>query len=42
MSESIVSLIDVEKSFGNNKVVKKMNIEIKEGEFLTLLGPSGC
>lgn len=42
MSESIVSLIDVEKSFGNNKVVKKMNMEIKEGEFLTLLGPSGC
>ena len=42
MSESIVSLIDVEKSFGNNKVVKKMNMEIKEGEVLTLLGPSGC
>lgn len=42
MSESIVSLIDVEKSFGNNKVVKRMNMEIKEGEFLTLLGPSGC
>jgi len=42
MSELIVSLIDVEKSFGKNKVVKKMNMEIKEGEFLTLLGPSGC
>lgn len=42
MSDSIVSLIDVEKSFGKNKVVKKMNVEIKEGEFLTLLGPSGC
>jgi len=42
MSDSIVSLIDVEKSFGKNKVVKKMNIEIKEGEFITLLGPSGC
>lgn len=42
MSDSIVTLIDVEKSFGKNKVVKKMNIDIKEGEFLTLLGPSGC
>ncbi|MGB5823512.1 MAG: ABC transporter ATP-binding protein [Proteocatella sp.] len=42
MLDSIVSLIDVEKSFGKNKVVKKMNVEIKEGEFLTLLGPSGC
>lgn len=42
MSDSIITLIDVEKSFGKNKVVKKMNFEIKEGEFLTLLGPSGC
>lgn len=41
-SDSIVSLIDVEKSFGKNKVVKKMSIDIKEGEFITLLGPSGC
>lgn len=42
MSDFIVSLINVEKSFGKNKVVKKMNVEIKQGEFLTLLGPSGC
>ncbi|MDF2839464.1 MAG: potA [Clostridia bacterium] len=42
MSDSIITLIDVEKSFGKNKVVKKMNIDIKEGEFITLLGPSGC
>ena len=42
MSGSIVTLIDVEKSFGKNRVVKKMNIDVREGEFLTLLGPSGC
>lgn len=42
MSESIVSLINVEKSFGKNRVVKNLNMEIFEGEFLTLLGPSGC
>ena len=42
MGEAIVSLIDVEKRFGSNLVVKKMNMEIAEGEFLTLLGPSGC
>ena len=42
MAESIVSLIDVEKRFGSNLVVLKMNMEIYEGEFLTLLGPSGC
>lgn len=42
MADSIVSLCNVEKWFGNNHVVKNMNLEIKEGEFLTLLGPSGC
>ena len=39
---SIVSLRNVEKWYGNNHVVKDMNLEIEEGEFLTLLGPSGC
>ena len=42
MSESIVSLQNVEKWYGDNHVVKNMNLEIAEGEFLTLLGPSGC
>ena len=42
MAESIVSLENVEKRFGSNLVVRKMNMEIEEGEFLTLLGPSGC
>lgn len=42
MGEAIVQLIDVDKSYGSNLVVKKMNMEIEEGEFLTLLGPSGC
>lgn len=42
MGDAIVSLIEVEKRFGSNQVVKKMNLEIMEGEFLTLLGPSGC
>ena len=42
MPESIVSLINVEKRFGSNLVVRQMNMEIQEGEFLTLLGPSGC
>ena len=41
MSDSIVSLRHVEKWYGNNHVVKDMNLEIHEGEFLTLLGPSG-
>ncbi len=38
----IVRLTNVDKSFDNEKVVKKLNLDVKEGEFLTMLGPSGC
>ena len=30
------------KNYGDTKVVKKLNLEIKSGERLVLLGPSGC
>ncbi len=42
MPNSIVSIQHVDKWYGKNHVVKDMNLEIEEGEFLTLLGPSGC
>lgn len=42
MSKTIVSLMNVDKLYGDNHVVKNMNMNIAEGEFLTLLGPSGC
>lgn len=41
-NKSIVSLENVDKWYGENHVVKNINLEIAEGEFLTLLGPSGC
>ncbi|MCD6449283.1 MAG: ABC transporter ATP-binding protein [Thermotogaceae bacterium] len=41
MMSSIV-LISLEKFFGKNHVIKNLNLEIKHGEFVTLLGPSGC
>ncbi|MGH0241653.1 ABC transporter ATP-binding protein [Sinorhizobium meliloti] len=41
-SHPIVQFIDVQKSYdGGALVVKKLNLEVKRGEFLTLLGPSG-
>ena len=40
--EYIVTLTDVDKFFGSNHVIKKFNLNVKQGEFLTLLGPSGC
>ncbi|MDY6351495.1 MAG: ABC transporter ATP-binding protein [Lachnospiraceae bacterium] len=42
MAQPIVSMTNVEKWYGSNHVVKNCNLNIEEGEFLTLLGPSGC
>ncbi|MBO6128341.1 MAG: ABC transporter ATP-binding protein, partial [Pseudobutyrivibrio sp.] len=38
----IVELKGVNKIYGNNLVVKDLNLFVEEGEFLTLLGSSGC
>lgn len=40
--EVIVRLEQVNKAFGENHVVRDLNLEIYKGEFLTLLGSSGC
>src|SRR5437868_7418860 len=37
-----IVLRDVEKYFGENYIVRKLNLEIRHREFLVLLGPSGC
>lgn len=39
---NIVEIKDVNKVYGTNHVVKDLNLTVKEGEFLTLLGSSGC
>lgn len=39
---SNVLLERVTKTFGKVVALKELDLEIKEGEFLTLLGPSGC
>lgn len=38
----IVEIKGVNKIYGSNHVVKDFNLDIYEGEFLTLLGSSGC
>ncbi len=37
-----ITIDNVFKRFGNNEVLKGINIKIKPGEFFTLLGSSGC
>lgn len=40
--DTIVRLRNIVKSFDGQTVIKDMDLDIKNGEFLTLLGPSGC
>jgi putative spermidine/putrescine transport system ATP-binding protein len=37
-----IRLEEIEVTFGTVHAVKGLNLEVQEGEFLTLLGPSGC
>ena len=36
-----MELINLEKSYNNVKVLKKLNLNVNQGEFLVILGPSG-
>jgi ABC-type Fe3+/spermidine/putrescine transport system ATPase subunit len=40
--EHIISIRGVSKEFGGVKAVNDVNLEIRRGEFFSLLGPSGC
>ncbi len=38
----IIDLKNISVSFGDNQVLKDLNLYIRDKEFITLLGPSGC
>ncbi len=42
MSNRLINLEHISKSYDNQLVLDDMNLYIRENEFLTLLGPSGC
>ena len=42
MAEKCIELKGITKSFDGQIVLDKMNLDIHENEFVTLLGPSGC
>lgn len=42
MTDNIIELNNVSKHFAGQPVLHNINLEVRNGEFLTLLGPSGC
>lgn len=38
----MISIVNVSKSFGNNKAVNSLSLDIKNGEIFGLLGPNGA
>lgn len=42
LSNNVVELRGIKKSIHGQSILHNINLEVREGEFLTLLGPSGC
>lgn len=42
MDKNVIELKGVAKHFSGNQILQNINLEVRNGEFLTLLGPSGC
>lgn len=39
---NLIEFSNIVQEFDNNIVLKGVNLQIEENEFVTLLGPSGC
>ena len=42
MSEIILELRDIRKSFGSNAILKGLSLSVQKGEVVVILGSSGC
>ena len=42
MSETILKLNHVTKSYDQNVIFSDLSLEVKKGEVVVILGPSGC
>lgn len=42
MSDNIIEFHNVKKSYGDEVIIPKLNLNIERGDFLTVIGSSGC
>ena len=40
--EQLINVIDINKSFDNNQILKNISISVNRGEFVSIVGSSGC
>ncbi len=40
--EVLIRITDLRKSFGENEVLKGIDLEVRKGEVISIIGPSGC
>ena len=40
-NETIISLKHMQKAYGSHQVLKDISVDIKKGEIVTIIGPSG-
>ncbi len=41
-NDIFLSVRELKKSFGNNQVLKGIDLDVKKGEVIAIIGPSGC
>ena len=42
MAEVLIKVENLSKSFGENVILKNVNMQIEKGEVIAIIGPSGC
>jgi osmoprotectant transport system ATP-binding protein len=42
MSEKMIEFRHVKKAYGDNTIIKDLSFSVEKGDFVTMIGSSGC